>query len=75
MARTGKKVDIENPMYALDKNRGSLRIPTVGNSPLWIHSLKFRNRTAYDNHIFEFEFEGKKFRVHKDELMEGLQYV
>jgi hypothetical protein len=76
MPRIGKLVNIENPLYALDRNRGSLRIPSHnGKGEIWIHSLKFRNKDAYDNHIFEIQIGEEKIRIHKDELLAGLQYV
>jgi hypothetical protein len=76
MARIGKRVSIENPMYALDKNRGYLRIPSYGdNKNVEIVSLKFRNRWAYDQHAFKLVIDGKETILNKDELMEAIQYV
>lgn len=77
MARTGKNVNVEAPIYALDKNRGSLRIPCYSGDETYatVRSLKFINRTAYDNHVFELEIGGKRYRFNKDEILAGLQYV
>lgn len=75
MARQGKNVDINDPLYLLDKNRGEVRIPSLGGEWIQLCNLKFKNRTAYDANYFEMKFEGKVLRVQKDELMEALAYV
>ena len=77
MARIGKKVNIEDPIYALDKNKGYVRIPVFNGDVKYITigNLKFKNRYAYDHNIFELQIENKIYRLNKDELLAGLQYV
>lgn len=75
MSRQGKIVNIENPEYAFDKNRGYVRIPTMEGGRLAVQSLKYTNRYAYDQHVFELIIDDKKVRINKDDLLAGLQYV
>lgn len=76
MARKGKRVNIDDPIYCLDKNRGYVRIPTYGDhSSVEVGSLKFRNRWAYDQNAFVLIIDGKEIILNKDELQEALQYV
>lgn len=75
MPRTGKIVDVSNPSYLLDKNRGFFRIPTVSGDYLEMHNLKYKNRDAYNANYCEFTFKGETLRVQIDELRAGLQYV
>lgn len=73
--RTGKIVDIGNPIYLLDKNRGFLRIPTTSGEWIEVRNLKFKNREAYDLNYFEVKIGDLTTRIQKDELMEALTWV
>ncbi len=75
MARIGKRVNLDDPEYAFDKNRGYVRIPTIDGGRMAIQSLKYKNRYAYDHHIFELIIDDKVIRVNKDDLLEAMQYV
>lgn len=75
--RLGKFVNIEDPLYLLDKNKGTVSIPTYsGNVPrLKIINLRHKNKVAYDNNIVELEVGQYRFRVHKDELTEAMKFA
>lgn len=77
MARKGKRINIEDPIYLLDKNRGSLRIPVYPASNGWVEfrSLKYTNREAFNNNYFDLVIDGNVYRLHRDEFQEALQYV
>lgn len=73
--RQGKIVDVTNPTYLLDKNRGSFRVPILNNGYFEIQNLKFKNREAYDANYFDLKIGDEVYRIQKDELLAGLQYV
>jgi hypothetical protein len=73
--RQGKIVDVNNPAYLLDKNKGVFRVPTLNGEYFEVRNLKFKNRDAYDANYFELRVGDKAYRVQKDELLAGLQYV
>lgn len=75
MSRQGMNVNIDDPIYLLDKNRGYFRIKTVQGKSLVVKSLKHDSREAYDANYFALVIDGKVHRVQKDELLAGLQYV
>jgi hypothetical protein len=75
MARIGKKVNPEDPIYLLDKKRGVFNVPIVGGGSLVVRNLKYINRDAFDANYFEIEVDGNKYRLNRDELEEGLRYV
>lgn len=66
---------MQEAIYALDKNRGYVRIPTVEGDFIILQCLKHTNRYAYDHHVFEMIVGNKKVRINKDEFLGGLQYV
>lgn len=73
--RRGTNINIEDPIYLLDKNRGFLRIPTTNGDWLELRNLKFKNREAFDLNYFEINLGGKVTRIQKDELLEALSFV
>jgi hypothetical protein len=73
--RQGKIVDVDNPTYLLDKNKGTFRVPIMGGEYFEVQNLKFKNRDAYDANYFDLKVGGKVYRIQKDELLAGLQYV
>lgn len=77
MARKGKRVNIEDPIYLLDKNRGFLRIPVypASNGYIEFRSLKHTNREAFDNNYFDLKVGDEVYRLHRDEIQEALTYV
>jgi hypothetical protein len=77
MARKGKRVNTEDPIYLLDKNRGFLRIPVypASNGYIEFRSLKHTNREAFDNNYFDLKVGDEVYRLHRDEIQEALTYV
>lgn len=75
--RKGKYVNLEDPIYLLDKQRGSLRLPTYsGDVPfIELRNLKFKNRQAFDENLFELRIGEIVIRIHKDELSEAQRYI
>lgn len=75
MSRQGIYVNVEDPIYMLDKNRGYFRMRSYNGGYVTLESLKHINRDAYDANYFDLIVDGKKYRIQKDELLAGLQYV
>ena len=77
MARKGKRINTEDPIYLLDKNRGFLRIPVypASNGYIEFRSLKHTNREAFDNNYFDLKVGDEVYRLHRDEIQEALTYV
>lgn len=75
MSRQGMNVNVNDPIYLLDKNRGYFRVKTVRGKSLVVKSLKHDCREAYNANYFSLVIDGKEHRIQKDELLAGLQYV
>jgi len=77
MARKGKIVNITDPVYLLDKNRGFMRIPVYSPAGEYLEfqNLKFKNLEAWENNYFDIKINGKEYRIHRDDMYAALNYV